>query len=68
MIPININDYVFVRLTDVGKAILKAQNCPPPAENEDGYGKWQLWILMNTFGPHLNNGSPIPFETTIYLP
>lgn len=66
MTPININNYVLVKLTDVGKAILEQQNYQPPAENGSGYGKWTLWVLMNTFGPYLNNGSPIPFETTIY--
>ena len=68
MLPVNINNYVLVKLTDVGEAILKEQNYQLPAEDENGYRKWQLWVLMNTFGPYLNNGSPVPFETIIYLP
>jgi hypothetical protein len=67
MIDFNINDYVYVRLTEKGRAILHSQSMSAPAENENGFGKWQLWCLMNTFGPHLCNGAKVPFETTIKI-
>jgi hypothetical protein len=67
VINFNINNNVYVRLTEKGRSVLFSQNISPPLEDENGYGKWQLWVLMNTFGPHLWNGSPVPFEPTIKL-
>lgn len=75
----NINDSVRVRLTDVGRgAILRNHNSLFGAkagsftprkveEDEDGWSTWQLWCLMQEFGPHMRNGSPIPFETEIEI-
>ena len=74
----NINDTVYVKLTNFGKQILKDQHdelnkfgkevlgeFKPLAEDADGWSKWQLWILMERFGSKFNIGGPLPFETTI---
>lgn len=65
----NINDNVYVRLTARGRSILleNAQPVPASASNADGYTRWQLWDLMQTFGKYLFNGSIVPFETDIKL-
>lgn len=77
--PFNVNDYVWVRLTDVGRRILHhnharlfsgaRSSAPPPyvpPEEIDGWSKWQLWSLMHEFGAHLH-GCDVPFETTIEI-
>ena len=74
----NINNYVRVRLTDRGRSIhrewyekISKQYPPdclsyrPPTEDEEGWSRWQLWDLMNIFGPSCMNGCIIPFETEI---
>lgn len=77
----NINDYVKVKLTDLGKEILRNQHkilykklpkeCyaeyQEPKEDENGYSKWQLWGLMSHFGNILYNGCKLPFETDIII-
>ena len=40
----------------------------PPAEDEDGWSKWQLWELMASFGAHMHNGCTVPFELNIRIP
>ena len=81
MIEFNINEFVKVKLTAVGRAELKRQHdelCEafPNIEteisdiyqsDEDGYTKFQLWSLMNTFGHICHMGSAPPFDTTIIL-
>ena len=67
MVSFNINDYVCVRLTDEGRKILTQQHRHVPAEDSDGYSKWQLWELMSVFGQHLYNGCIVPFEMTIKI-
>ncbi len=62
----NVNDYVYVRLTTTGRNILKEKNITAE-EDEDGWSKWQLWTLMNTFGENVFNGCSLPFETKIRL-
>ena len=76
---LNINEYVKVKLTDKGRAIHKKQyeelfaSCPelmnyrPPREDADGWSKWQLWDLMQRFGPHISLGVEVPFETEIEI-
>lgn len=68
----NINNKVRVKLTDRGRKIhfdnfkeLKLFQYSPPKEDEDGWSEWQLWVLMQEFGKHLENGCNIPFETEI---
>lgn len=76
----NINDEVMVRLTDEGRRRLKANHDnlfadwsrPPeyraPEERKGGWSKWQLWVLMNEFGPHMRHGGDCFFETAIEIP
>jgi repressor LexA len=69
---INLNDKVRVKLNDLGREIHKKENddhpeYQPPEEDENGWSEWQLWTLMRTFGPHMNLGVKVPFETTIEL-
>jgi len=78
----NINDFVWVKLTAYGITELKRQNnelsdklkysmsdysFKLPEKDEDGYYKFQLWYLMQTFGPFMYNGCRIPFETDIKI-
>jgi hypothetical protein len=77
----NVNEYVLVRLTEHGREIIRKDDAKwgelypslrgrstLPKEDADGWSKWQLWHLMQTFGPHVANGVQNPFETTIRLP
>ncbi len=68
---LNMNQNVKVKLTQVGRDILREQHfklCEDaslvsekfpytePNIDSDGYTQFQLWILMKTFGPHLHLG------------
>lgn len=80
----NINDNVKVRLREPGRQIhrawiddlnqtIKARggkgfDYTPPREDADGWSTWQLWSLMQTFGPYMSLGLDPPFETWIELP
>ena len=37
----------------------------PPAEDEEGWSRWQLWALMDVFGPHMSLGVESPFGPVI---
>lgn len=75
----NLNDYVLIRLTDVGREslrnqheVLRRQGVPlrvykPPREDANGWSRWQLWSLMDHFGALTYLGCPVPFETTIRI-
>jgi len=75
----NINDSVKVKLNDRGREILKQQHdllfkdipryreFTLPQEDEQGWSTWQLWRLMETFGPHISIGFEVPFETEIEI-
>ena len=68
-VSVNVNCYVYVRLTDAGRVALISKGIDAPAEDPDGYGRWQLWHLMHVFGSHLFNGCRVPFVgMTIKLP
>lgn len=72
---VNINDTAWVKLSDEGFRFHKERWAPiyakiesnyePPAVDDEGYCKFQLWELMNTFGPHMNLGRVPPFATDI---
>lgn len=78
----NVNDHVKVRLTERGRTLLRKNHdklfapVPPaarmefflPEEDAEGWSEWQLWCLMQEFGPHMHMGFDPPFETTIELP
>lgn len=75
----NVNDNVFVKLTEVGKQKLREQDeqferdtgvksvGSTPKEDSEGWSKWQLWDLMNRLGKHCYNGCKPPFDVTIRL-
>ncbi len=71
----NVNDYVWVRLTDAGRkhhrewyeARYPMLPYRAPDESADGWSKWQLWALMKEMGEACNMGMPLPFETSIRL-
>lgn len=64
-IHINLNDYIKVKLTDLGKDIYYRQlddinklygtkyEPAPLKEDENGYVKFQLWDFMQLYGPHM---------------
>jgi repressor LexA len=81
-VAFNINNYVRVRLTDVGRAELERQhgafwsrtvrrtNPPtyePPAEDDGGWSKWTAWDLFGQLGHLLFNGGDVPFEMEIHI-
>jgi hypothetical protein len=69
VVTVNLNCYVYVRLTDAGRVVLSSQGIDAPIEDPNGYGKWQLWQLMYAFGSHLSHGCRAPFDgMTIKLP
>ena len=77
----SVNDMVKVKLTDVGKDIFYHQfddlnemynevMIKPryPEVDDEGFTKFQLWHLMNIYGPHLRLGGDAPFEDcAIYI-
>jgi hypothetical protein len=64
----NINDCVYVKLTPKGRNMLsQVDGLQPIEEDSEGWSKWQLWMLMHTFGEHLYNGCALPFEPTIKI-
>jgi hypothetical protein len=68
-VTVNLNCYVYVRLTDAGRVVLSSQGIDAPIEDPNGYGRWQLWQLMYAFGSHLSHGCRAPFDgMTIKLP
>lgn len=81
---INMNDMVKVKLTDHGKDIYYHQHdafnmmAKPigvkllepvmPEVDTDGYTSFQLWHLMQLYGPHIRMGGPLPFDLSIVIP
>lgn len=73
-VKINLNEFVKVKLTDLGKEIyyhrhdalneyLKKIGAKPiephfPKEDEEGYTKFQLWNFMEIYGKHLGMAKP----------
>lgn len=78
----NINDMVRVRLTERGRKIHRDefekyktaypsvpgfQTYSPPKEDADGWSEWQMWCLMELFGPHIFITAEPPFHSTIEI-
>ena len=76
----NINFWVKVKLNEKGLAVLKAQHTElkkvfprisyeftPPDVDADGYSKFQLWALMQTFVHLMRLGDDPPFDTAIKI-
>ena len=78
-VPFNVNGYVWVKLTPAGIKILEntdnwlRQSSPtlppfaPPATDENGYTRYQMWALMNDFGEYMRLGGKIPIETEVFF-
>jgi len=76
-INFNLNDCVRVKLTDAAVGILRADYerlmgrltdrhpFVEPKRDADGWTEYQLWGLMQDFGPHIRLGVIPPLETTI---
>jgi hypothetical protein len=76
----NINDYVRVKLTDLGRNVIANYTAEFqvrhnialthwPKDDAEGWSKWQAHDLISTFGEHLGPGfGDVPFETTIEIP
>lgn len=80
LIEFNLNESVYVKLTDAGKKELKQQweqwnkiypetfkEHIPKKEDEQGFSKWQLHSLMSELGHMCVMGRELPFETMIKL-
>lgn len=81
MIGFNLNTWVKVKLTELGREIekknyealnelLKQHGGKYNAEfklevDENGYTSYQLWELFKKFGAHIGLGKNLPFETEI---
>lgn len=80
MTDFNINNNVKVRLTEHGRAVLKADidsidysgdediknyAHEKSEPDKDGYNTFQLWELMSVFGSHMYNGAKNVFEKNI---
>lgn len=64
----NISDSVRVKLTTLGREIVKAKFGPRfTVKEKDGWSTWQLWELMEVFGPYIETGRDLPFETEIEI-
>lgn len=79
----NVNDYVKVKLNEKGINIYLERNqhlrdmmskyynheyvVKPPKIDEEGFTKFQMWDLMQLYGPYLGLGMDLPFETEILL-
>lgn len=67
---ISLNDYVKVKLTLAGKAVLtnhfikvyRSFGIPMPDTPRDGKLKMQLWELMSVFGHQMHMTAPAMFE------
>ena len=78
-VKFNINNYVRVKLTPYGLSILEQQHNElaakfpkirefMPPKMVDGWCRFQLWSLMQTFGPSISIGmNNVPFETEIEI-
>lgn len=71
MIDFNINDEVWLKLTDKGREIHRAAVPPDLLKfvetDANGWTRFQLWEAMRIFGKHLCNGCSLAFETTIRI-
>ena len=77
-ISVNINDTVKVKLTEGGKRLHRAMfdqfhamypqlkhEYIAPKEDAEGYSEFQLWCLMQDFGPHIRLGGMPPFSDIV---
>ena len=71
MDKINVNQIVRVKLTEYGIDVFKARydGLNPEADSETGCTSFQLWTLMNIYGPHMRLANPKgqPFDGDILI-
>lgn len=80
VLDFNLNHHVYVHLTEYGHKALRryhdetdrkrgrVTHYHAPKEDKDGYSQWQLWVLMEVFGPMLHGGmNDQPFFTNIKI-
>ena len=76
MIEFNMNNYIHVKLTQIGHNELKRQHIAflgdkwpyiAPVEDKEGYSKWQMWDIMNKLGELLANGVEPAFMPIIKI-
>ena len=73
-IKFNINREVKVLLTPFGEHIVRTkygdryyEELIEKRRDKNGYVSFQLWTLMQDFGPHMQNGCIIPFNANIIM-
>ena len=78
-IEFNVNNYVKVKLNEAGLNELKRQHYElskvipnlrefrVPKTDQDGYSKWQLHSLMNTFGHMMTLSNEVAFDAVIKI-
>lgn len=81
MKSLNINAAVYVKLTELGLKILEDRHnllykiyspwsdkeWVPPEVDEDGYSRFQLWELFESFGKDIYHGCKMPFWGNIKI-
>ena len=64
----NLNHYVYIRLTKLGRDHVATDPVWQYNKVDDeGWTRVQLWEVMASFGDLLGNGRPVPFETYIRI-
>jgi hypothetical protein len=74
----NMNDRVQIRLTTIGRTVVANDDAEVRAvfpsyggmtvnEDADGWSEWQLWEVMQVFGPSIYLAGKPPFDTTIRI-
>lgn len=75
----NVNDRVRIKLNEHGLRLHRAdwerwtseaglsRKYTPPVIDEHGYSSFQLWHVMELFGPHMGLGLECPFDPEIKL-
>lgn len=68
-IEFNVNKYIKVKLTDLGKAhlIKKAPWIKINSADKDGYFQFQMWEFVDLFGEITSIGMNKYYETTILI-
>lgn len=78
-IPFNINSTVRVRVNERGEAHLLKRHVEqfgdyldkfpyrPKATDENGYSRWQLWDLMQSFEGCIHLGCHMPYDPEILM-
>ena len=74
---INMNEYVYVKLTDFGKSIIEKEDTDietkahikPEIRKQTELGRqFQLYELFSLFGKYMYNGSAsVPFENNVII-